>query len=92
MSLLSLDEAKLQEELKAGKSLAEVAGVQGVVEDDVIALLVKQHEERLSEAVTAGKLTQEEADKRSEEMEAFVKNMVENKHQPKESTDEAEQK
>lgn len=83
LALLKLDEAKLTEELKAGKSLAEVAQAQGVSEDEVVALLVKQQKEKLAQAVEAGKLTQEDADKRSEELEAFAKKMVENKHQPK---------
>ncbi|MFD2369612.1 hypothetical protein ACFSO0_06505 [Brevibacillus sp. GCM10020057] len=87
LALLKLDEAKLQEELKAGKTLAEVAQAQGVSEDDVVALLVKQHEEKLAEAVKAGKLTQEEADKRSADLEKLVKQMIENKHEKKERTE-----
>lgn len=83
LALLKLDEAKLTEELKAGKSLAEVAQAQGVSEDEVVALLVKQQKDKLAQAVEAGKLTQENADKRSEELEAFAKKMVESKHQPK---------
>ncbi|WP_246011191.1 hypothetical protein [Brevibacillus nitrificans] len=83
LALLKLDETKLAEELKAGKSLAEVAQAQGVSEDEVVALLVKQQKEKLAQEVEAGKLTQENADKRSEELEAFAKKMVESKHQPK---------
>ncbi|WNC15347.1 hypothetical protein [Brevibacillus brevis] len=100
LTLLNLDEAKLKEELTAGKSLAEIAKAQGVSEDDVIALLAKQQEERLAEAVKAGKLTQEEADKRSEEFQAIAKKMVEStfekvvfpreKQAEKESANEAE--
>ncbi|MED4586328.1 hypothetical protein P9578_26605 [Brevibacillus choshinensis] len=95
LALLKLDEAKLKEELTAGKSLAQIAEAQGVDEDDVIALLVKQQEERLAEAVTAGKLTQEEADKRSEEFEAVAKKVVEGTFEkvvfPRKDKDSAEQ-
>jgi len=90
LALLKLDEAKLQEELKAGKTLAEVAEAQGVSEDEVVALLVKQHEEKLAEEVKAGKVTQEEADKRSEEVEKFVKQIIEKKHEKKESKETVE--
>jgi urease accessory protein UreF len=81
LALLKLDAAKLTEELKAGKTLAAVAEAQGVEEDDVIALLVKQQEEKLAEAVKAGKLTQEQADKMTENSAERVKAMVENTHQ-----------
>ncbi|MFY0544996.1 hypothetical protein [Brevibacillus sp. H7] len=79
LTLLKVDAAKLQEELKAGKSLAEIAAAQGVSADAVIQLLTKQHEEHLEAAVKAGKLTQEQADKRKAELETFVKKMVEHK-------------
>jgi len=80
LTLLKLDADKLQEELKAGKSLAAVAEAQGVDTDDVVAFLVKQQEERLAEAVKAGKLTQEQADKMTEKASEHVKNQVENTH------------
>jgi lipoate-protein ligase A len=76
LSLLKLDADKLKEEQKAGKSLATIATEQGVEVDDVIELLVGQHEAKLKEAVEAGKLTQEQADKRSEELTAMVQKMV----------------
>ncbi|MGG1662789.1 hypothetical protein [Brevibacillus sp. NRS-1366] len=81
LSLLKLDADKLQEELKAGKSLAAIAEAQGVSTDDVVALLVKQQDAKLAEAVSAGKLTQEQADKMKEKSSEHVKAMVENTHQ-----------
>ncbi|WP_312114478.1 hypothetical protein [Brevibacillus reuszeri] len=81
LSLLKLDADKLQEELKAGKSLAEVAKAQGVDTDDVVALLVKEQEAKLAEAVKAGKLTQEQADKLAEKSSEHAKAQVENTHQ-----------
>ncbi|WP_301173056.1 hypothetical protein [Brevibacillus nitrificans] len=83
LTLLNLDAAKLSEELKAGKTLAQVAEAQGVDEDDVIALLVKQQEEKLAEAVKAGKLTQEQADNMTENAADRVKEQLENTHQGK---------
>ncbi|NRS52179.1 hypothetical protein HP401_29640, partial [Brevibacillus sp. HB2.2] len=47
LSLLKLDADKLQEELKAEKSLATIAETQGVSVDDLVALLVKQQEAKL---------------------------------------------
>jgi len=83
LSLLKLDAEKLQEELKAGKSLAEIAKAQGVETDDVVALLVKQNEAKLAEAVKAGKLTQEQADKMTENTSDRIKEQVENTQQGK---------
>ncbi|WP_206529894.1 hypothetical protein [Brevibacillus sp. SYP-B805] len=80
LALLKIDAAKLQEELKAGKSLADIAKEQGVAEDDVIALLTKQQEEKLAEAVKAGKLTQEQADKLKANSAERIKGFVENTH------------
>lgn len=81
LSLLKLDADKLKEEQKAGKSLATIAEAQGVSVDDLVALLVKQQEANLKEAVTAGKLTQEQADKMNEKASERVKEMVQNTHQ-----------
>jgi hypothetical protein len=62
---------------------------------EVVALLLKQHEEKLAEAVTAGKLTQEEADKRSENLQTMVQKMVEGTFEkvvfPAKDKDQAEQ-
>ncbi|CAI8753113.1 DUF2680 domain-containing protein [Brevibacillus sp. IT-7CA2] len=80
LSLLKLDADKLQEELKADKSLAAIAEAQGVSVDDLVALLVKQQETKLKEAVAAGKLTQEQADKMNEKASERVKEMVQNTH------------
>ncbi|MFS0558463.1 hypothetical protein [Brevibacillus sp. 179-C9.3 HS] len=80
LSLLKLDADKLKEELKAEKSLAAIAEAQGVAVDDLVALLVKQQEAKLKEAVSAGKLTQEQADKMNENASERIKEMVQNTH------------
>jgi hypothetical protein len=87
LALLKLDAAKLKEELKAGKSLAEIASAQGVSTEAVIDLLTKQHEEKLAEAVKAGKLTQEQADKIKADWENRVKQLVERKHSGSKESD-----
>ncbi|MFF0829709.1 hypothetical protein ACFYU8_22810 [Brevibacillus sp. NPDC003359] len=80
LSLLKLDADKLQEKLKAEKSLAAIAEAQGVSQNDLVALLVKQQEAQLKEAVAAGKLKQEQADKMNENASERVKEMVQNTH------------
>ncbi|MED1721220.1 hypothetical protein P4V06_00315, partial [Brevibacillus parabrevis] len=45
--------------------------------DDLVSLLVEQQEAKLKEAVTAGKLTQEQADKMNENAAERVQKMVE---------------
>ncbi|MDQ3248263.1 MAG: hypothetical protein M3Q45_03545 [Chloroflexota bacterium] len=61
---LNLSEADLRTALQAGQSVADVAAEQGVELDVVIATIVAEQTTNLAEAVTAGKLTQEEADAR----------------------------
>ncbi|MGC5326158.1 hypothetical protein [Brevibacillus sp. SYSU BS000544] len=78
--LLKLDAEKLQTELKAGKSLAEIAKAQGIAVEKVVELLVKQHEAQLETAVKDGKLTQEQATKMKEKMTERVTSMVNNTH------------
>ncbi|USG66889.1 hypothetical protein NDK47_06220 [Brevibacillus ruminantium] len=84
LDLLKLDEAGLQAQLKEGKSLADIAKAQGVSTEDVVSLIVKQQENQLAEAVKAGKLTQEQADKMSENAKERVQKMVESTHEGRE--------
>ncbi|MDH4619555.1 hypothetical protein [Brevibacillus sp. AY1] len=80
LALLNLDAEELQEALKAGKSLAEVAEEQGVDKQEVVDLLLEQQADKLAEAVKAGKLTQEQADKMSENASERIQEQVENTH------------
>lgn len=75
--MLKVDAAHLQEALKAGKSLADVAKDQGVDTEEVIALLEKTREDMLAKAVEEGKLTQEQADKQLEKAKEQAAKMVE---------------
>lgn len=62
-SLLKLSADELSTQLKAGKTLADIASAQGIDKQAVIDLLVKQDTARLDQAVTDGKLTSDQAEK-----------------------------
>ncbi|WP_051330961.1 hypothetical protein [Aneurinibacillus terranovensis] len=79
LSLLKLDATTLQQDVKGGKSLADIAAAQGVQEQQVIDLLVNQASQRLDKAVQAGKLTQAQADQKKADLPNQMKKMVENK-------------
>lgn len=83
LALLKLNADQLREQLKAGKSLAEIAQAQGVSTDAVIQLLTTQRDKKLADAVKNGKLTQEQADKMKEGSADRIKKFVESKHDGK---------
>jgi len=58
---LGMEEEAVRTELKAGKSLADLAKEKGVAVDTVIAALTKDAEEKIDKQVEAGKLTAEQA-------------------------------
>lgn len=61
---LGLETDALQDELQAGKSVAEIAEAQGVALDDVISALTADFAAELDAAVEAGTITREVADAR----------------------------
>lgn len=65
---LGLSEDDLRTQLRDGKTLADIASAQGVSVDDLVAALVKAAQERIDQAVTDGKLTQERADELSKHL------------------------
>jgi uncharacterized protein (DUF433 family) len=65
---LGLERDELVEQLKDGKTVAELADEKGVALDDIVDAIVEGAAERLAEAVADGKLTQEEADAKLAEM------------------------
>ncbi|MDB5085102.1 MAG: hypothetical protein JWN30_1988 [Bacilli bacterium] len=79
LALLNIDAPTLQKDLKAGQSLADIAVAQKVDEQKVIDLLVSDMQQQLASAVQAGKLTQAQADQKSANIAADVKQMVERK-------------
>ncbi|MCI3923343.1 hypothetical protein MO973_24255 [Paenibacillus sp. TRM 82003] len=61
-ALLSLSAEQLKEAVTGGKTLAEIAGEQGIEVQAVIDLLVKKMTEKLDEKLAAGTITQERYD------------------------------
>jgi hypothetical protein len=78
---LGITEDELRTALQDGKSLADVAADQGVDKQKVIDALVAAAKERLAAAVTAGDLTQAEADERSADLEARITEEVDEVHE-----------
>ncbi len=61
---LGITEDELRTELQAGKSIADVAAEKDVAINTVVDAVVAEQETALKQAVTDGKLTQEQADQR----------------------------
>lgn len=68
--------AELFEELRAGKTIAQVAAERGVDLQAVIDAIVAKQTERLDAAVAEGRLTQEQADERKAGLVDRVTEMV----------------
>jgi predicted DNA-binding protein YlxM (UPF0122 family) len=79
LTLLGVNSSTLQQDLKAGKSLADIASAQGINEQKVIDLLVSQSSQRLDQAVQSGKLTQDKADSFKAKLADQTKKRVEQK-------------
>jgi hypothetical protein len=77
LTLLKIDAATFQTELKAGKSLAAIGEAAGVTKQQIIDLLISQEATKLTQAVTDGKMTQTEADARKAKQLEMVTNRVE---------------
>jgi len=60
--LLGLTADELYQLRADGKTLAQIAASKGITEDVLVAAILEQREEVLQAAVTAGRLTQEQAD------------------------------
>jgi hypothetical protein len=74
---LEISEADLLTALRSGQSIAEVAEAQGVDLNVVTAALVAEQGELLAQAVTDGRLTQEEADERLANFEEKLPELLE---------------
>ncbi|HJV46237.1 MAG TPA: hypothetical protein VJ824_11020 [Bacillota bacterium] len=79
LTLLNIDANTLQQDLKDGKSLADIAAVQGVDEQKVIDLFMTQFSQHIDQEVQSGKLTQDEATQKKADMQTKAKEIVENK-------------
>ncbi len=65
-----MTEADLRAELRAGKSVADIATAKNVSLDKVISAIVDAETKTLAQAVTDGKLTQAQADQRIANLKA----------------------
>ncbi|MBM7804338.1 polyhydroxyalkanoate synthesis regulator phasin [Geodermatophilus bullaregiensis] len=74
---LGLSEDELRTALEAdGASLASVAESQGVAVEDLVAALTAAVQERIAAAVEDGRLTQEQADERTADLETWITERV----------------
>ncbi|MCP4138946.1 MAG: hypothetical protein GY755_01410 [Chloroflexi bacterium] len=74
---LGMDEDALWEALEDGKNLADLAKEQGVSQEKVVEAIVAAERIFISEMVTEGELTQEEADEWIAELDEEAKSFVE---------------
>jgi hypothetical protein len=79
LTLLKIDDATLKQELKAGKSLADIAGEKKVPEQQVIDLLVKDSSQRIDKSVQTGKIAQDKATQMKAKLPDQIKKNVERK-------------
>lgn len=76
-AVLGVEESSIQASLKEGKTLVEIATAAGLTEDDFLANLVTAETTTINEQVTAGKLTQAQADKLIADLPTRMKEQIE---------------
>ena len=76
LETLGIDVATLREQLQAGSSLADIAEAQGVDVQALIDALVTEGNERIDEAVAAGRIDEAEATTRKAELETRITELV----------------
>ena len=75
-SYLGLTEAQLRTQLESGKSLADVAKAQGKTVDGLVQALVDSAKKKLDAAVSAGRLTQSQADSILADLKTHITDFV----------------
>ena len=75
---LGMEPVELMQELRDGKTIAQVATARGVEVGTVIDAMVAEASTRLDEAVAEGHLTQEEADEKKAELTERITDVVNN--------------
>ena len=69
---LGITPEELRTQTQAGQTLADIAEAEGVAEAELVDALVAAAKTRLAEAVTAGRLTQADADARAADLESRI--------------------
>ena len=82
---IGIEESALREALDGGQSIAEVAEANGVEVQDVIDAMVTAKTEDLAEKVAEGRLTQDEADEKSADLETRITDQVNGAEDPPEA-------
>jgi uncharacterized protein YidB (DUF937 family) len=78
VTILGLDESTITDQLKQGKTLVQVAQDKGITEDALLQQLSAAEKQSIDAAVTSGKITQAQADKKNDGLAAHLKKEVEN--------------
>jgi uncharacterized protein YidB (DUF937 family) len=77
-AILGLDQTTITDQLNQGKTLAQVAQDKGITEDVLLQKLTAAENQTIDAAVTSGKITQAQADKKKSGLAAHLKKEVEN--------------
>lgn len=83
LNVLKTDQNTLEQQLKAGKSLADVAAANGVDKQQVIDALTKLRTQQLDQDVKDGKLTQDKADQMKANLSTETARIVDQKGGPR---------
>ncbi|MDF2937260.1 MAG: hypothetical protein K0Q90_2633 [Paenibacillaceae bacterium] len=76
-TILGAEETAVSTQLEQGLTWVQIAAAAGLTEEDYLAKLVAAQTAAISEAVTAGKLTQEQADKLTSSLSEQLKKQIE---------------
>ena len=77
-TILGLEESSIQDSIKSGKTLAEIATASGITEATFLEKLAEADKTALAAQVTAGTITQEQADKIVADLPERLKQQIEN--------------
>jgi uncharacterized protein YidB (DUF937 family) len=78
--ILGLQADKVQQSLKDGKSLLDLAKEQGMSEEDLTSRLLAVRNSKVDEAVKSGKITKEKADTVKAKMQEHISFMIHSKN------------
>jgi hypothetical protein len=77
--VIGISEDELRQELRSGKSIAEVAEENDVDRDDLEEEMIEQLEDAIDQARADGKLTQEQADRLKDGLEKHIDRILDRK-------------